>query len=95
MLFLHIELPVGQELATSETHMHLMPSIEVHNEILMGCAHLYALFNNREAYMTLNTKLHTLGATLFSMTLRDLNLALPMNWRLLGISLRRGLQKLS
>ena len=45
--------------------------------------------------MILNIKLHTLGVTLSSMTLRDLNLVLLMNWRLLGILLRRGLQKLS
>ena len=38
--------------------------------------------------MILNIRLHTLGVTLFSMTLRDLNLVLLMNWRLLGISLR-------
>ena len=50
---------------------------------------------NREACMILNIRLHTLGVTLFSMTLRDLNLVLLMNWRLLGISLRWGLQKLS
>ena len=45
--------------------------------------------------MILNTRLHILGVTLFSMTLRDLNLVLLMNWRLLGISLRKGLWKLS
>ena len=56
---------------------------------------LILCINNREAYMILNIRSHTLGVTLFSMTLRDLNLVLLMNWWLLGISLRRSLQKLS
>ena len=55
----------------------------------------HSCINHREAYMILNTRLHILGVTLFSMTLRDLNLVLLMNWRLLGISLRKGLWKLS
>ena len=59
----------------------------------MGVPLIY--INDREAYMILNIRLHTLRATLFSMTLRDLNLVLLMNWRLLGISLRKSLQKLS
>ena len=91
-MLLHIEFPVGKELAVSETH--LMPSIEVHLMMyIYGCAH--SCINNREAYMILNTRLHTLGVTLSSMTLRDLNLVLLMNWMLLGVSLGRGLQKLS
>jgi len=88
---LHIEFPVGKELAASATH--LMASIEVHLMIVYGCVH--SCINNREACMILNIRLHTLGVTLFSMTLRDLNLVLLMNWRLLGNSLRRSLQKLS
>ncbi len=39
-VFLHIEFPIGQELAASATH--LMPSIEVHLMIMYGCAHSYA-----------------------------------------------------
>ena len=51
--------------------------------------------DNREACMTLGIKLHTLAVTLSSMTLRVLNLVQLMNWRLLGSSLKRSLQKLS
>jgi hypothetical protein len=72
VLLPHIEFPVGQELAASETH--LMPSIEVHIMTMYECAH--SCINNREAYMTLNIRLHTLGVTLSSMTPRDLNLVL-------------------
>ena len=45
--------------------------------------------------MILSIKLHTLEVTLSSMTLRALNLVQLMNWRLLGSSLKRSLQRLS
>ncbi len=51
--------------------------------------------DNREACMILSIKLHTLEVTLSSMTLRVLNLVQLGNWRLLGSSLIRNLQKLS
>ncbi len=51
--------------------------------------------DNREACMILSIKLHTLEVTSSSMTLRVLNLVQLMNWRLLGSSLKRSLQKLS
>ena len=51
--------------------------------------------DNREACMMLSIKLHTLEVTLSSMTLGVLNLVQLRNWRLLGISLKRSLQKLS
>jgi hypothetical protein len=49
----------------------------------------------REAYMTLSTKLHTMDATLSSMTLRVLNLVQERSWSMFGSSLRSGLLKLS
>ena len=51
--------------------------------------------DNREACMILSIKLHTLEVTLSSMTLEVLNLVQLRNWRLLGNSLKRSLQKLS
>ena len=89
-LLLHIEFPIGNEVSAAT---YLMPSIEVQNDNVYECACSYVLI--REAFMILDIRLHTLGVTLSSMTLRDLNLVLLMNWRLFGISLRRGLQKLS
>ena len=51
--------------------------------------------DNREASMILSIKLHTLEVTLFSMTPGVLNLVQLRNWRLLGSSLKRSLEKLS
>ena len=85
MLLLHVtKFIVGKELAGSA--IHLMPSIEVCtlNDNVWMCPLI--CINNREAYMILNIRSHTLRVTLFSMTLRDLNLVLLMNWRLFGIS---------
>ena len=45
--------------------------------------------------MILSIKLHTLEVTLSSMTPKVLNLVQLGNWRLLGSSLRRRLEKLS
>jgi hypothetical protein len=49
----------------------------------------------REAYMTLSTRLHTMDATLSSMTLRVLNLVQERSWSMFGSSLRNDLLKLS
>ena len=51
--------------------------------------------DNREAFMILSIKLHTLEVTSSSMTLRVLNLVQLRNWRLFGSSLKRSLQKLN
>ena len=49
----------------------------------------------RVAYMTLSIKLPILEATSSSMPVRVLNLVQLRSWRLLGLSLKRGLLKLS
>jgi len=58
--------------------------------------HASNIFNyDREAYMRLSIKLHTMEATLSSMILRALSLVQLRNWRWLGNSLKGKLQKLS
>ena len=81
----------GNELEQSMTH--LMPSLEVSQIMMYGCTHSHN--DNREACMTLSIKLHTLEVTSSFMTLRVLNLVQLRNWRWLGNSLKRSLQKLS
>ena len=91
---LTVEVLAGNQLEHSV--VHLMPSLEVSQIIMYGGTHSQITCNdNREAYMILSIKLHTLGVTLSSMTLRVLNLVPLRSWRLLGSSLTRSLQKLS
>ena len=91
MLPLIVESLAGNELEQSVTH--LMPSLEVSQIMMYECTH--SCNDNREAYMMLSIKSHTLEVTLSSMTLGVLNLVQLRNWRLLGSSLKRSLQKLS
>jgi len=62
----------------------------IHESILIFIWH-----DDRGGCMILSIKLHTLGVTSSSMTLRVLNLVLLRNWMLLRGSLKEGLQKLS
>ena len=71
-----------------------MPSLEVHNDV-WPMYYPFTCSDNREACMILSIKLHTLEVTLSFMTLGVLNLDQLMNWRLLGSSLKKSVQKLS
>jgi hypothetical protein len=94
VLPLIVESPAGNQLEQSV--IHLMPSLEVSLIMVYECTYsLFTCNDNREACMILSIKLHTMEATLSSMTLRVLNLVQLRNWRLLGSSLKRSLQKLS
>ena len=96
MLPLTVKFLAGKQLERSV--IHLMPSVEV-SQIMNNSdvwMHLFTYLNdNREGCMILSIKLHTLEVTLSSMTLRVLSLVRLRNWRLLGSSLKRSLQKLS